>query len=796
MVGSYPASHFGIVFMRSKERVRHLHGDLGVGALHVSLVGALATAVGPSLLVLGAVATERTVFPGLGEVALVLVHVEDHLVVVGTLLVRQGLERLVVAVAVVVIVIAVITIIVIILIATSRRAEHLGREDVVPAQEREAGRVRDLVVARVQGLAGGGGGLESGLALLVGVGDELLLLGRELVPHRADGRVGHGGRGRDNVAAQVLTLTLALAAATATAAAHFILILILLLVTTEQAAGLAHASALLVGADVVVDEAVAGGGRLVRVEEALVVVVPRQQLQAGGRVGLVDRPLLLGRERVPAGLERVHGRPVAALEGDVAASRLCRRQQDAAGALPLCPRPQGRQLVVRHVHLVLGGGQVPAAGVVDVAPQGHEDEVVLQVEAAPHRLLDHQLVGPRQVHVALAPALEVVEAQVPGRHAEVVLPAVPAAGGPVAAVVPRAHLHHLDGVLGVALAAEQPPQGREAVAGAQEGLGEGGAVGPEAGLVEAHLQLDEEELGVVQVLGEPQLLVADEVAPQAVGADVHEQPDLLEGPVGAAGQPVAAARQARQDVAHARLPLHDHGEVPEAGDQAHAGVAGPGAVGACPRGPGEPVHEGPRRGPGGSRGVLDGILAVELPEEDLEGGGRHVLAPGDDGGLPVLVDDVVEGLADAEEVDNVAGPQVLAHLGGQPDAGADGVEEVEAWHVGRAVVVGVLLVGDVECDGRELALEVVRQAEELGVQGEADHGVVDALGVFLGAVGIDLAHVVQASHLQIGFRIGALSLEGPHCLLHHGLVESSVAIGHDGLTVRPLLRLLPLNDLA
>ncbi|KUI58856.1 hypothetical protein VP1G_11032 [Cytospora mali] len=747
-------------------RVPHLHGNLAVEGVHVLLVSQATVDLVLLLILVGVIIKEASVFSSVGKVALVFVHVQVQLVV-GILLVRKSLERLIIIIIInIIIIIIIITTIIAVTITVAvinliiigveviqihlivriviiaslilltlliyllrPRAEHLVWKDVVLAQERQAGRIRDLVVAGVQSLDGvvsrsGASRPLLGLVLLVGIDDALLLLGRELVPHGGDGRLGLGqtSRGGDDIT-PLLVLAVAVAVAVA---AHLVAAPVLV----EDTTLLAHAAAVLEDAVVLVRASVVVLGCLahVRVEEALVLVVPGNHLHSVGVVSLVKRLLLLVRQRVPAGLERVGGCPVALLEGNIAAPA-----EDSAGAL--LPRRQGRQLVVGH-----GDG-------------------------APHRLLDHQLVRARQVHVALAPALEVAEAQVPGGHAEVVLPLVPVLGGVVVlAVVPHAHLHHLqEGVGGVApLAAEEPPQRGQAAALAEERLDEGGALGPEGRLVEAQLQLDEEHLRVVQVPRPPQHLVADEGPPQVVGADVHEQPDLLEGLVGRPRQPVAAARQVRQDVAHAPLALDDHGEVLQAGHHADVLVAGLGPVGCRPGGPGEVVHEGSRCGPRGARGVLDGVLAVELPEEDLEGGGRHVLSPGDDGGLPVLLDEVVEGLADAEEVDDVPGAHVLADLGGQPDVGADGLEQVES-----------------------------RLAEQLGVHGKDVDGVVSFLGAAFGAVDVHLSRVVQ-----VDLRISALSFACSHCLLHRGLVELGLACRHDGLAIRPLLRLLSLDDLA
>ncbi|KUI71703.1 hypothetical protein VM1G_11731 [Cytospora mali] len=770
-------------------RVPHLHGNLAVEGVHVLLVGQ--ATVDPILLLVlvGVVVKEPSLFSSVGKVALVFVHVQVQLLV-GILLVRKSLERLIIDIIITIIAVNFIVAVIIDIVAISigveviqihlivrvviaslilltllihplrPGAEHLVRKDVVLAQERQAGRIRDLVVAGVRSLDGvvarsGASGPVLGLVLLVGIDDALLLLGRELVPHGEDGRLGLGqaSRGGDDITPP---LVLAFAVAVAVAVAAY---LVVIPVVVEHTALRAHAAALLADAVVLVGASVVVLGRLahVRVEEALVLVVPGNHPHRVGVVSPVERLLLLVRQRVPAGLERVGGRPVALLEGHVAAPA-----EDAAGPF-LPPRRQRGQLVVGHVHLVLGGHEVPAVPPVDVAPEHHEEQVVLQADGAPHRLLDHQLVRARQVHVALAPALEVAETQVPGGHAEVVLPLLPVLGGVVVlAAVPHAHLHHLQEGVGGVGPAEQPPQRGQALALAEERLDEGGALGPEGRLVEAQLQLDEEHLRVVQVPRPPQVLVADEGPPQVVGADVHEQPDLLEGLVGRPRQPVAVARQARQDVAHAPLALDDHGEVLEAGHHADGLVAGLGPVGCRPSRPGEVVHEGSWCGPRGARGVLDGVLAVELPEEDLEGGGRHVLSPGEDGGLPVLLDEAVEGLADAEEVDDVSGAHVLADLGGQPDVGADGLEKVES-----------------------------RLAEQLGVQGKHVDGVVDLLGATFGAVDVHLSRVVQ-----VDLRTSALSLACSHCLLHRGLVELGLACRHDGLAIRPLLRLLSLDDLA
>ena len=84
-------------------------------------------------------------------------------------------------------------------------------------------------------------------------------------------------------------------------------------------------------------------------------------------------------------------------------------------------------------------------------------------------------------------------------------------------------------------------------------------------MVEAHVQLDEEQSGEVEGVVGPEVTVVDDPYAACVVADIDGEPDLFDDEAGPFGHKVALGAQAQDYFVHNSLPVKDHTQPAQAG---------------------------------------------------------------------------------------------------------------------------------------------------------------------------------------------------------------------------------------
>lgn len=319
---------------------------------------------------------------------------------------------------------------------------------------------------------------------------------------------------------------------------------------------------------------------------------------------------------------------------------------------------------------------------IDIAPQYEIQEAAVDVHAPPNRLPEQQLVRPKQEIRTLLPALAAQRAHLLDRHAQhrlalLNLPRLTVRPRRHPAIPFNHHRHHLQAGPGIQ-APQRLPQHNQALLAEEEAAQQALAVAQQR-VREAQVQLDAEHERQEDIAVGPEIGVARGGEALAVVRLVHQRPEAQDGALDAGREAVALEREAEQNVVHDGFAVGAHEDPLEAGH----GAGGFGGVGV-----------GVAR-VGGARAqdrVLDAGALVELVGED--GAGERGVVEGEllDVRRVVRVDQDVEALGDAVEVEELLETEVVADVEQDVVLAHDGLAHAEAevllafLHPGHALV--------------------------------------------------------------------------------------------------------------